>query len=180
MLESLVHAWGLEAFLRYWLRWPSIEHLIIRNTWVWPLCEVLHFIGLILLVGTVAVFDLRLLGMAKGLPIGPLRRLLPWGVLGFALCAVSGAVFVGGIYANVETHPYVVLIKDVYLQWKLLLILLAGLNLLLFHLSGASRAVDGLAAGQDAPILAKVIGGTSIALWLGVVYFGRLLPWGLP
>lgn len=180
MLESLIHAWGLEAFLRYWLRWPAVEHFFVRYAWGWALCEVLHFVGLILLIGAVGMFDLRVLGVGRGLPFGPLRRLLPWGVLGFALCVVTGAMFVAGMYANVETHPYVVLIKDVYLQWKLLFILLAGVNLLVFYLTGASRAVDDLGPWDDAPFRAKLIGAASLFLWLGVVYFGRLIPWALP
>ena len=180
MLESLINAWGLEPFLRYWLRWPIIEHFFLRNSWGWPLCEVLHFVGLILLVGAVGMFDLRVLGIGRGLPIGLLRRMLPWGVLGFFLCVITGAMFVGGVYANVETHPYVVLVKDVFLQWKLLFMLLAGVNLLLFYVTGASRAVDQLAPDADAPLFAKVIGGTSLFLWLGVIYFGRLIPWALP
>ena len=180
MLESLIKSASLEPALRYWLRWPSIEHFFIRNSWGWPLCEVLHFVGLILLLGAVGMFDLRVLGVGKGLPIGLLRRMLPWGVVGFVLCVVTGAMFVGGVYANVETHPYVVLVKDVYLQWKLLFMLLAGVNLLLFYLTGASRAVDALGPSDNAPLLAKVIGAASLFLWLGVVYFGRLIPWALP
>ena len=179
-MESLIHSLGWESFLRYWLRWPSIEHFFIRHAWGWPLCEVLHFIGLILLIGTVGMFDLRVLGVGKGLPLDRLRRILPWGVLGFALCVITGAMFVGGVYANVEAHPYVVLVKDVYLQWKLVFMFLAGVNLLLFYLTGASRAVDRLRPEEDAPLLAKVIGATSLFLWLGVIYFGRLIPWALP
>lgn len=180
MLESLINAWGLEPFLRYWLRWPVVEHLFLRHAWAWPVCEVLHFVGLILLIGAVGMFDLRVLGIGRGLPFESLRRLLPWGVLGFTLCVLTGAMFVTGVYANVETHPYIVLVKDVYLQWKLLFILLAGVNLLMFHLSGVSRTVDGLGPWDDAPLPAKLIGAASLFLWLGVIYFGRLIPWALP
>jgi hypothetical protein len=142
------------------------------------LSEVVHFVGLSLLVGIVAMFDLRLLGVGKGIAVAPLRRLLPWGVFGFILCVVSGTVFVGGIVANVGIHPYEVLISDVFLQWKLVFLALAGLNLLAFYRTGMSRAVDRLGPGDDAPTMAKVIAGTSLFLWLGVVYFGRLIPWG--
>jgi hypothetical protein len=179
-MESLLQVLGMEPFLRYWLRWPSLERFFIRYTWAWPVCEVFHFVGLILLIGAVGMFDLRLLGIGKGLPVGPLRRLLPLGVLGFGLCVVTGLMFVGGVYANVETHPYVVLVKDVFLQWKLLFMFLAGMNLLVFYLTGASRAIDALGPGDDAPLLAKVVGGASLFLWLGVIFFGRLIPDGLP
>jgi hypothetical protein len=50
------------------------------------------------------------------------------------------------------------------------------LNLLAFYATGMSRAVDALRPGDDAPGLAKLIAGASLFLWLGVIYFGRLIP----
>ena len=117
--------------------------------------------------------------MAKGLPIAALRRLLPWGVFGFVLCVTTGALFVLGFQANLPVNAYDVIRTDTWLQLKLLFILLAGMNLLAFYVSGMSRAVDGLGPGDDAPLLAKVIAGASLFLWLGVIYFGRLIPEGL-
>jgi hypothetical protein len=169
----------MESFLRYWLAWPSVQHFLAEYGWSWSLFEVAHFIGLILLIGAVGMFDLRMLGMAKSLPIAPLRQLLPWGVFGFVLCVITGTTFVVGFQANLPIHPYDVLMTDIWLQLKLLFIFLAGMNLLAFYLSGVSRAVDDLGPGDDAPPLAKVIAGTSLFLWLGVIYFGRLLPWAL-
>jgi hypothetical protein len=144
------------------------------------LCETFHFIGLCLLVGIVGSFDLRLLGIAKGLPIAPLRRLLPWGVFGFVLCLITGSLFVGGLGANLAgDNAFDVIMRDIFLQMKLLFIFLAGLNVLAFYLTGAARAVDALGSGDDAPPLAKVIAGASLVLWIGVVVFGRLIPRGL-
>ena len=85
---------------------------------------------------------------------------------GFVLCVASGLVFVTGLMNNVTLHPYVALQIDLYLQIKLLFILLAGVNLLAFYLTGVSRVVDGLGPGDDAPALAKAIGGISLFLWL--------------
>jgi hypothetical protein len=169
----------VDSTLAYWLRWPSLEYLITNYTWVWPLCEILHFAGLILLFAAVGTFDLRLLGFGKGISPRLLSRLIPWGVFGFALCVATGFVFVGGIVANVGTHPYVVLTTNVWLQLKLLFIALAGVNLAIFYLSGMARTVDELGPADDAPRLAKLLGATSLVLWLGVVYFGRLIPWDL-
>ena len=169
----------MEGVLRYWLAWPVVEHFISQYSWVWPLCETFHFFGIVLLIGGVGAFDLRVLGMAKALPIAPLRRLLPWGVFGFALCVVTGLTFVTGMRANVPSHPYDVLRTDVWLQLKLVFIALAGLNLAAFYLTGMSRAVEDLRPGADAPHLAKLIAGASLFLWLGVIYFGRLIPEGL-
>ena len=157
-----------------------VEDLIGAYRWVWPLSEVLHFIGLTLLVGIVAIFDLRLLGVAKRMPVAPLRRLLPWAVFGFVLCVVTGLLFVTGLWANGGLYrPMDALELDLYLQLKLLFMLLAGVNVLIFFRSGMAAAVDSLGPGDDAPPLAKAIAGSSLFLWVGVVFWGRLIPWGL-
>lgn len=169
----------MEAFVNYWLVWPSIVNFLNANSWGWTLSEILHFVGLVMLIGTVGMFDLRLLGVGKGFPIEPLRHLLPWGVVGFLLCVATGLVFTLGLQANVPNPIYEVLVTNIWLQLKLLFMALAGVNLLFFYLSGASTEVDRLGAGQDAAPLAKAIAGASLILWLGVIYFGRLIPWAL-
>lgn len=161
------------------LQLDFVEKAIGTYRWVWPLSETLHFIGLALLVGIVTMFDLRLLGVAKGVPVAPLRKLLPWAVFGFVLCVGTGLVFVTGLWANVKMHPVEAIKMDVYLQLKLLFILLAGINLLVFYKGGISAAVDGLGPGEDAPASAKWVAGCSLVLWVGVIYWGRLIPWGL-
>jgi hypothetical protein len=169
----------MDSFLRYWLAWPSVEHLFAAYTWAWPLCETFHFFGIVLLIGGVGAFDLRLLGIGKGLPLTAVRELLPWGVFGFLLCVATGLLFVAGMRTNVPTHPYDVLRTNIWLQLKLVFMLLAGLNLLAFYVTGMSRVADELGPGADAPTLAKLIAGASLFLWLGVIYFGRLIPEGL-
>ena len=161
------------------LQLAFIEELIGTYRWVWPLSEVLHFVGLTLLVGIVTIFDLRLLGVAKRMPVAPLRKLLPWSVLGFVLCVLTGLIFVTGLWANVKTHPLEALAIDHFLQMKLAFIGLAGINLLALYHRGLSTAVDRMGAGDDAPPAAKFIAGASLFLWVGVVYWGRLIPWGL-
>ena len=74
------------------------------------LCETFHFFGIVLLIGGVGLFDLRILGMAKGLPLAAVRRLLPWGVFGFALCVtVPWVLGTDGQLAEIRTrdrkHP---------------------------------------------------------------------------
>ncbi|MBI3049142.1 MAG: hypothetical protein HYY76_12620 [Acidobacteria bacterium] len=166
--------------LAYWMRWPSVENFFLQTTGSWALFETFHFIGLALLVGIVGMFDLRILGMAKRVPVAPLAELLPWAVLGFVLAVVTGLGFVTGLKANLyDADPYNVLMTDVYLQLKLIFIGLAGLNLLFFYASGMQRVVYALGPGEDAPGLAKFIAGTSLTLWIGVVWMGRMVPWGL-
>ena len=168
----------MDALLTNWLRWPSVERLIIDHLWVWGVCQSLHFVGMVLLIGTVGMLDLRLLGFAKELPVAAIKRLIPWGVFGFLLCLATGIFFVTGIWANINVHPYVVLMSDVFLQIKFVFIFLAGLNLLAFYATGMSRAVDRLGPGDDAPPLAKVFAGASLFFWIAVMYFARLIPSG--
>jgi len=169
----------MEAFLRSVLTWPVTEAFLKANSWGWPLNEVFHYIGLCLLIGGIGLFDLRMLGFAKRLPIEPFKQILPWGVVGFVLCTVTGLVFVTGLQANVPIPAYDALMTNRYLQIKLGLMALAGMNLLVFNLSGMNAAVARVGPGDDAPALAKGIAATSLAAWIGVVYFGRLIPWGL-
>jgi hypothetical protein len=168
----------MEEILNTLLRWPIVEDYFRAYSWAWPLNEVMHFVGLVLLVGIIGMFDLRLMGAFKSVPVQALRRLLPWSLLGFVLASFSGLMFATGVYANISVPTGTVLLNDGYLQLKLIFYFLAGLNLLVFYTTGMSRAVENLGAGEDAPSLAKTIAGASLLFWLAVVYFGRLIPWG--
>lgn len=161
------------------LQLTFIEEFIGAYRWVWPLSEVLHFVGLTLLVSIVAIYDLRLLGVADRIPVSALQRLLPLAVTGFILCVCTGLLFVTGLWANVKTHPMEALKYDSFLQAKLLFILFAGINLFALYKTGMAKAVESLGPGDEAPTMAKFIAGSSLFLWVGVVYWGRLIPWGL-
>src|SRR5215813_9413990 len=70
---------------------PKIQHFVIDTSmWVWPVLEDLHFLGLILLLGTIGVLNLRILGFLKQIPIAPLHRFIPWGIAGFATNLITG------------------------------------------------------------------------------------------
>ena len=138
-------------------------------SWVLPVCESLHFIGMAMLVGIVGVFDLRLLGMAKRLPVAPLQRLMPFALLGFVLSLGSGLVFI-----TANPRQYLAPLSLSFVA-KMFFILLACLNVLFFYATGLKRAVDGVDAGQDAPLGAKVSAGVSLFLWVAVMYWGRVL-----
>jgi hypothetical protein len=144
---------------------------INSHGWVWPVGETLHFIGLCLLLGAVGLFDLRLIGVARGLPFAALERLIPWGVAGFLISLSTGVMFVlGNAFAPGEY------LRNIAFFWKMLFIVLAGINLLVFYVSGTARTVEALGPGADAPFRAKVIGTVSLCLWVGVIFFGRMLP----
>lgn len=142
------------------------------HAWFWPFCETLHFMGMVLLMGTVGLFDLRLLGLAQGLPAAAFNRLIPWGLFGFAVNGVTGLLFVAGNQFAVEEYA-----RNPAFQWKLALMLVAGGNAAVFYVSGLSRRVEALSPGQNAPVAGKVIAAASLSLWTGVIAFGRLLPY---
>ncbi len=151
-----------------WLEATSVSRAITYYSWIWPTCETLHFIGLALLIGNVGVLDLRLLGALKRLPVAPLNRLVRWGVLGFVVNLLTGLVFFVG-----APSQYV---ANIAFAFKLIFMALAAVNLAVFNLSGLARTVDALGPGDDAPASAKIIAATSLFLWVGVMFWGRMLP----
>ena len=142
--------------------------LIDHYHWAWPACETLHFMGMALLVGIVGLVDLRLLGVARSLPFAPLQRLLPLAILGFVINLITGVVFVTAAPGNYAT--------SIAFRLKVLFILLAGINVLAFYLTGASRAAAALGPGDDAPLPVKSIAAISLFLWIGVMFWGLMLP----
>jgi hypothetical protein len=152
-----------------WLAATQFSGFVNAHEWVWPACETLHFIGLALLIGNVGLLDLRLLGIEKRLPFGPLNRFVRWGVAGFVVNLVTGIVFFVG-----NPGQY---IHNIAFGYKLIFIALAGVNVLVFYATGLFRTVETLGPGDDAPMLAKVIAATSLVLWIGVMYMGRMLPY---
>lgn len=143
---------------------------VMRSAWAWPLMESLHFIGLSMLIGGVATFDLRLLGLGRGIPIAAVHRLIPWGLVGFALTAVTGATFL-------VTEPDQYIYNPAF-QLKILLVILAGLNAATFYLTSYGRILR--EPDADAPGSARVIAAVSLVLWLAVIASGRLITFYRP
>jgi cytochrome bd-type quinol oxidase subunit 1 len=143
----------------------------MQTAWGWPAAESVHFIGLSLLVGTIFLFDLRLLGMAKRIPIGALHRLVPWGLLGFGISAASGMLF---LIAEPDQYVY-----NPAFQLKVLFMIVAGFNATAFYLTSYRRSIR---RGEGvAPRSAQIIAIVSLCLWISVIVAGRLLtfyrPW---
>ncbi len=135
------------------------------SVWVWPATETLHFIGLALLISVVLLIDLRMLGFMKQVSVHALDRLLPWGVLGFGLNLVTGMIF---FVAAPEQYT-----QNVAFFWKMGLIMLAVFNGLFFTVYDKAWA---LAPGADAAPLSKVMAASALLLWVGVMYYGSMLP----
>jgi hypothetical protein len=160
-------AW--EAFIR-----STALHAFVRTyePWLWPLCETLHYLGLSILLGTVGLFDLRVLGFARGIPYGAIHRLIPWGIAGYGVNVLTGIVFFVG-------HPDQYFYNNAF-RLKVLLMAAAGLNVLAFYGSSSFRELSKLAPAAPAPLRARVIAGASLGLWVGVLICGRLLTFFRP
>lgn len=149
----------------------GLEPFVNGYAWVWPLGEMIHFIGMALLIGTVGLVDLRVLGFGKGIPIATLERLVPIGVAGFVMNAITGFIFVAG---NPDGGPLVYL-DNLSFQLKLLLVVIAGINLLIYQFGGIARAVASTGPFDDAAGSAKAVAAVSLVAWFGVICLGRLI-----
>ena len=147
---------------------PSkFAELMTASKWWWAFMMDLHFVGLVLLIGTVGILDLRVLGFAKQIPFGPLHRLVPWAMAGFGLNLVTGVLAFTGMD---QYYTY-----DWAFWLKMLAIMLLGLNVAAFYLTGAFESAERMGPGDDAPPLAKFIAGTSLFLWFAVITLGRYI-----
>ena len=155
------------------IRSTSLHAFIYAHEpWVWPACEILHYLGLSLLLGTVGLFDLRVLGMAKGIPPSAIHRLIPWGIAGYVLNILTGTVFFFG-------HPDQYFYNDAF-RFKALFMALAGINILVFYGTKSFAEMKSLPADADASPRVKLIAGTSLTMWVGVLICGRFLTWYRP
>src|SRR5262245_35463968 len=148
----------------------TIRQFVINSAWAWPILEIIHFVGMAMLFGTVGILDLRMLGVAKRMPVAPLERLVPLGIFGFLLTLLSGYAFITS--APEGPNDY---LSNLSFFFKTACLLLAGINVAVFYLSGISKEVDALGPGEDAPRRAKIVAAASLVLWIGVIYFGRML-----
>jgi hypothetical protein len=150
-----------------WLKGTALSNAIVTHTWVWPLCEGLHFIGLALVIGIVGLFDLRLMGFMKRLSVGAIRDLMPFAIGGFVLNLLTGAMFFIG-----TPEQYV---RNVAWWAKVCFLVVAGLNAIVFETT-VGPAMTQLPENGATPLAAKIIGAVSLVSWLGVLYWGRMLP----
>jgi hypothetical protein len=141
------------------------------SPWGWPVIESLHFIGLSLLLGTVGLFDLRLLGLARTIPIAALHKLVPFGVGGWLLNVATGVMFVTSVPDQYIYNPA--------FQSKLLCMIIAGFNMALFY-SFSYRHVIQSDISATQLRLARVFAAVSLLCWLGVITGGRLITFYRP
>jgi hypothetical protein len=106
-----------------------------------------------------------MLGMLKGVSFTALHRLLPWGILGFGINMITGMLFFIGAPGQYTSNPV--------FEWKIVLILLTGVNVLYFTIFDEPWTV---AKGEDAPMMSRAVAASALVLVLGVLYCGRMLP----
>lgn len=150
-----------------WLEGTAGSVAIRESILLYPIIETTHVLTLCLFLGMIFFLDLRLLGVGlRGVPVSQVAgRLLPWAFVGFALMAVSGALlfYSGPVRAS----------ANIFFRIKMIMIALAGINALLFHITVYGRVA---AWDSDAtpPFRARLAGFCSLLLWSGVVICGRM------
>ena len=153
-----------------WLVWLEASDLAVAMRqwkWLYPAVEIVHIAGIAFLVGGAVMFDLRLLGLARALPVSALaQHVLRWSRVGLGLVGLSGALmFVAHATEWAESPVF---------RIKLALIVLAGLNAGAFH-RWPFRGVAAWDHGAPAPAAARAAAVCSLALWISVIACGRLL-----
>jgi hypothetical protein len=139
---------------------------IAESTWAFPALEVVHIFAISMVFGTIAIIDLRLLGLASiKRPYSEMaRELLPWTWGAFFVAAACGSVLIlsrpTGYFENTD------------FRLKFVCMALAFANMLVFQFI-TSKSLAGWDRGAP-PVAAKVAGAVSILLWIGVVYFARM------
>lgn len=150
-----------------WLENTAGSIYIRESLLFYPLVETTHVLALCLFLGLIALLDLRLLGYGlRTVPVSEVAgRLLPWALAGFGLMVISGALlfYSGPVKAA----------ANIFFRIKLFLIVLTGVNALLFHFT-IYRRVASWDQAASPPARAKLAGALSLLLWCGVVICGRM------
>jgi hypothetical protein len=127
------------------------------HVWAYPALEVVHIIGIALLLGNLVLLELRVFGLGAALPVKDLSRLsLGTALGGFSVVAASGLLMFASQPAELLANRAFTL--------KMLLLLTAGCNAAWFHGRGSLDKLDGLARAQMA---------VSTLIWLAVIGCGR-------
>lgn len=164
---------GAQAFLSG-LEESALAQLVGRSAWLYPGVEIVHVVGFVIFVGCILVFDLRILGLLRRLPVedavGHLTRWARWSLV---LVAPSGLMLFTVEATTLAGNPA--------FRWKLALMALATANAAFFHGVTWRRAdpVRQPAWSGDGPlpIPARLAAVASMLLWFLVLASGTLIPY---
>jgi hypothetical protein len=109
--------------------------------------------------------NLRLMGGFRSVPYSALHKLLPWAMLGFAVNLVTGMLFTIAAADQYTANPP--------FMWKIAFMMVAGANLL--YLTVYDRLWE-LKAGQEPVLIDRAVAMSAVAVWIAVIYAGRMLP----
>jgi hypothetical protein len=151
-----------------WLEATGVGVYVRESLWGFPILVATHIMGLVLSVGTLVWFDLRLLGVSlQRAPVADVyRRLLPWMAVGMVVMFASGGV----LFAGFATRAY----GNAFFRIKLAAMLLAAVNALAFHLT-TERGIARWNEAERPPRAARMAGLVSIAAWAVVIVAGRMM-----
>jgi hypothetical protein len=151
-----------------WLQGTALAARIRDSLFIFPLLESAHVIGLALVFGTIAVVDLRLLGLAstERSVVRMASDTLKWTWAAFALTALTGSLMF--------TTNAVVYFHNAYFRTKIALLVLAGINALVFERT-ARRTIDQWDRAASPPPVVKAIATLSLVIWIAVIFAGRII-----
>lgn len=151
----------------FWMETSSLGQLMRESAWLFPTAEILHFMGLSLLMGSLLVVDFRLLGLMRHVSVEAVYRFLPLTVAGFGINLTTGIMFCFSDPFRYYPNPA--------FRLKMLLVLLAGLNALYFAWMAHRKAVQTGMEATGGEV--KIVAALSLVFWIGVIVLGRLIPY---
>jgi uncharacterized membrane protein len=139
---------------------------IKQSEWQFPVIETVHSLAISAMIWPAALFDMRLLNLVlRRRPVSQVAaQFLPWVWVGFTIMVLSGALLFSAEAVKCYNSPF--------FRVKLVLIVLAALNALVFHKT-VFRNAAAWDEGSATPVRARLAGGFSLAFWIGVVAMGR-------
>lgn len=150
-----------------WLENSALSSAIRQWLWLYPIISTIHILGLAIVFGSVAMFDLRLLGFSRHLLVTDIaRHLLPWSFLSFVVVVLSGFLMFAVDATEIAANPA--------FRLKLLLLCAVGVNAAFFH-GVALKSVKFWNRGVRTPRVVRAIAVISLVLWTGVIICGRLI-----
>lgn len=146
----------------------SVATRIRDGIYLFPFLEAAHVFCFSMVVGTIAVIDLRLLGLAS--THRPFKRIasdiLKWTWVAFAFTVLTGLLMF-------ITNPRVYY-ANTFFRIKMLLLVLAGINMAIFELT-AGRTIHQWEREKSAPRAGKAVAVMSLALWISIIFMGRMI-----
>jgi hypothetical protein len=158
---------SLLSFVK-WLSITSWSVKLHESQYAYPIVESIHVWTLCVFFGLAVFFDFRLLGWTmRRVPVSEMsRRLLPWTIGGFVVMVISGML----LFSAIPVRTY----QNIFFRFKMLLLVLAGLNVWIFN-SKVYRRIETWDRDAVPPRAAKIAGALSLILWIGIIVSGRMI-----